>query len=91
MFGNDYMKKHNADLVIDEIKYLSDYTLYIKFSDNISGKINISKVIPFEGIFEKLKEKDYFSSVKLNKELGSISWDNGADIATDFLYEKIEQ
>lgn len=74
---------------IVEVKVLKNYTLYIRFENGIAGEVDISKIIPFEGVFSKLKDLSYFSTVKVNEELGTIVWDNGSDLAPDFLYSLI--
>jgi hypothetical protein len=33
-----------------------------------------------------LKDKKIFASVKLDKALDTITWENGADLAPEFLY-----
>jgi hypothetical protein len=38
-------------------------------------------------IFEPLKNLRYFKTVKINPDLDTIVWDNGADMSPDFLYE----
>ncbi|AFZ45999.1 Protein of unknown function DUF2442 [Cyanobacterium stanieri PCC 7202] len=74
---------------IIQVKPLENYQLYIKFEDNKEGIIDISKIIEFTGIFTPLKELDYFQTVKLNPEWGTIHWDNGADLDPDVLYSII--
>ena len=74
---------------IVEVKIVKDYVLYLRFENDIHGEVDISKIIPFKGIFAKLKNLDYFKTVSLNKELGAIVWDNGADIAASYLYSII--
>ncbi|AFY40926.1 DUF2442 domain-containing protein [Nostoc sp. PCC 7107] len=65
------------------------YQLYIKFEDNKQGIIDISKLISFTGIFAPLKDINYFHQVKINSELGTIYWENGADFDPDVLYAEI--
>ncbi len=74
---------------IIEVKPLQDYQLYLKFEDNQEGLIDISQLIEFKGIFEPLQDLDYFQSVKLNPEWGTIYWENGADLDPDVLYSII--
>ena len=69
---------------ITEVKFIKDHTLFIKFENDIEGEIDISKLIPFEGVFSKLKNTDYFATVQLSTELGTITWDNGADLSPRF-------
>jgi hypothetical protein len=34
-----------------------------------------------------LKDKDYFKTVKVDNDMDTIVWDNGADLSPDFLYK----
>ena len=38
-------------------------------------------------IFEPLKKIEYFKTVKVNPEFETIYWENGADIAPEFLFD----
>lgn len=74
---------------IIEVQTRENYQLYLKFEDGNAGIIDISQVIEFTGIFEALKDLDYFKTVKLNPEWGTIYWENGADLDPDVLYSFI--
>jgi len=80
------MKCHHIDVI--KVKVLEDYKLRLLFDDGKSGNVDISKIIPFKGIFEPLTDKHYFSNVKVNSDIGTICWENGADISPTYLYEK---
>jgi hypothetical protein len=62
---------------------LEDYLLKITFAND---EIRIFDVQPYLciGIFNELKDKSLFNSVK--PFLGSIQWINGADFCPDTLY-----
>ncbi|MGL5033789.1 MAG: DUF2442 domain-containing protein, partial [Microcystaceae cyanobacterium] len=68
------------------VKPLKNYQLYLRFEDNQEGIIDLQKQIQFIGIFEPLKNPEYFAQVKVNSELGTIEWPNGADLDPDVLY-----
>ncbi|MBD2655264.1 DUF2442 domain-containing protein [Synechocystis sp. FACHB-383] len=68
---------------------LKNYKLYLRFEDNQDGIVDIQKQIEFTGVFEPLKDLEYFAQVKVNPELGTIQWPNGADLDPDVLYEII--
>lgn len=74
---------------IVEVSYVSEYKLFIRFEDGKSGIVDIAKITPFDGVFSRLADKRYFSQVTLNKELGTIHWDNGADFAPEVLYQAV--
>ena len=71
---------------IIEANVIENYVLFLRFEDGLEGEIDISSIVPFEGIFDKLKDQDYFKTVKVDHELGTIVWDNGADLSPDYLY-----
>ena len=75
-------------MIIDvvNVKILDGYNLLLQFNDGNSGKVNVENIIKFEGIFAPLQDYDYFVKVHVNPDIGTICWENGADIAPDFLY-----
>jgi len=74
---------------IIEVKPLNNYQLYLKFEDNQEGIINLEEIIKFVGIFQPLKDLDFFKTVKINPDWGTIYWENGADLDPDVLYSLI--
>ena len=68
------------------VQPLNNYQLYLRFEDNLEGIIDLQQQIEFSGVFELLKNPDYFAQVKVNPELGTIQWPNGADLDPDVLY-----
>jgi hypothetical protein len=54
------------------VKPLNNYQLHLRFEDNLEGIIDLQKQIEFSGVFEPLKNPDYFAQVKVNPELGTI-------------------
>ncbi|WP_254568841.1 DUF2442 domain-containing protein [Oscillatoria sp. HE19RPO] len=76
---------------IIQAKPLEGYQLYLKFEDEVHGAINLTEIIEFTGIFAPLRNPDYFATVTVNPDLGTIGWDNGADIDPVVLYAKVCQ
>ena len=74
---------------IIEVKPLNNYQLYLKFEDNQEGIINLEEIIEFVGIFQPLKDLDFFKTVIINPDWGTIYWENGADLDPDVLYSLI--
>jgi hypothetical protein len=68
------------------VQPLDAYRLHLRFEDGIEGVIDVSEIIPFSGIFSPLADLNYFATVQVNSEFGTIVWDNGADLDPDVLY-----
>jgi hypothetical protein len=72
-------------IYITKAKYLYDYTVELKFNDGKKGIVNLENEL-YGTVFEPLKDKKVFATVKLDKDLDTITWENGADLAPEFLY-----
>ena len=66
--------------------HVSEYKLVLTFDD---GSVRLADLEPhLDGeIFEPLKDINYFKTVRVNSDLDTIVWENGADMSPDFLYE----
>lgn len=82
------MRCSNVD--VTKVTVLNDYNLHLEFDDGSQGDVDISKIVPFRGVFEPLKDKSFFSRVSVNSDIGTICWENGADLSPSLLRDKIE-
>lgn len=76
-------------LHITDAKYLQDYQLWLKFNDGAEGAVDLSKEL-WGAVFEPLKDVKLFSQVKVDAELDTVVWPNGADLAPEFLHELLQ-
>jgi hypothetical protein len=67
---------------------LGDYCLHLEFEDGVQGIVDLAN-LRFRGIFEPLRDTDYFALVHVDPELGTVAWPNGADLDPDVLYGRI--
>lgn len=72
-----------------KVKVLKGYKLFLTFDNGKSGEIDLKNILSFSGIFEPLKNRDFFETVKVDANIGTICWDNGADLSPGFLYENL--
>ncbi|NWF55504.1 MAG: DUF2442 domain-containing protein [Syntrophaceae bacterium] len=76
-------------LHVKEAKYLHDYVLWLRFNDGAEGVVDLKDELYGE-VFEPLKDMERFQSFKVDPDLETIVWDNGADLAPEFLYDKMK-
>lgn len=73
-------------LHVKEAKYLHDYVIWVRFNDGTEGEVDLSHELEGE-MFEPLKDIQNFKSFRVDPILETIVWENGADLAPEFLYE----
>ena len=73
---------------IIEARIIKDYTVELVFDDFARGTVDLRRFLG-KGIFRDLLDKKKFREMKVDAELGTICWPNGADIAPDRLYSEI--
>jgi hypothetical protein len=71
------------------VKPIKDYQLHLTFEDGKEGIVDLTEIIEFSGIFEPLQDPVYFATVRVDPDLGTICWENGADLDPVVLYAKI--
>lgn len=76
-------------LHVTDVQYLQNYQLKLSFNDGAAGVVDLSNELWGE-MFEPLQDTALFSRVRLDKELDTIVWDNGADLAPEFLRNLIQ-
>lgn len=68
-------------------KHVRDHIIHLKFEDGTEGDVDLSSELWGE-MFEPFKDPAYFRTFDV-AEYGTIAWPNGADIAPEFLYERV--
>ncbi|MBM3860374.1 MAG: DUF2442 domain-containing protein [Verrucomicrobia bacterium] len=71
---------------ITAVEYISGYRLRLTFEDGSVRVADLSAQLDGE-MFEPLKNLRKFRTARLNPDLDTVVWDNGADMAPEFLYE----
>ena len=73
---------------LTDAKHISGYVLHLKFSDGLEGDIDLREEI-HGPIFEPLRDVETFKRFRLDPELRTLVWPNGADFSPEFLHEKV--
>ena len=62
------------------------YAVHVRFEDSTSAEVDLSYLLDYGGIFEPLRDPEYFRRLTADPEAGTIVWPNEADIAPETLY-----
>ncbi len=76
-------------LRITNMKYVSEYKVWLKFDDGLEGVVDLKDELWGE-VFEPLKDKKTFKTARLDETLNTICWESGADFAPEYLYAKVK-
>lgn len=68
---------------------LEAYKLHLRFEDGAEGVVDLASHLSFRGVFEPLKHLAYFRQVRVDPDLGTVVWPNGADLDPDVLYSQV--
>jgi len=72
---------------VTDVCPLENRKLYLTFADGLQAVVEMDRVITsYTGVFSDLTDDNYFKQVRVDPELGTIVWPNGADICPDVLY-----
>jgi hypothetical protein len=69
-----------------EVRPLGGKRIFLRFEDGVSGEIDLAGLVEFTGVFAPLLDEREFARVRVDPELGTIVWPNGADLAPEMLY-----
>ena len=72
-----------------EAEYLHDFVIWLRFSDGSNGEIDLEEELNGE-VFSSLKDVEEFKRFRVDPELNTVVWDNGADFAPEFLRDRLK-
>jgi hypothetical protein len=50
-----------------------------KFQDGVEGEVDLEPRLSFQGVFAPLRDRGYVARVRVDQDLGTICWPDGAD------------
>ncbi len=75
-------------LHVVEARYDRDYIIQMEFNDGAKGYVDLRDELHGD-MFEPLRDMKTFRAFKVDPELGTIVWENGADLAPEFLHDRL--
>ncbi len=76
-------------IYITKANYISDYKIRLVFSDNKEGVVDLKETLANDhrSIFKSLLDPEKFKQFKVTMD--TVVWDNGLDLAPEFLRDKL--
>jgi hypothetical protein len=76
---------HRIIKIVD-VKVIRPHTLWLRFDDGLERTIDFSAVLAGE-IYESLLDPECFGRVRLDEEVHTVVWPNGADFDPETLHD----
>jgi Protein of unknown function (DUF2442) len=74
-----------------EAKVLAGYEVYLRFADGLAADVDLSYLLDFGGVFEPLREVEFFRELTIDDGGNTVCWPNEADIAPETLYDRVQR
>lgn len=74
-----------------EAKPTEGYVVHVRFEDSTSADVDLSYLLDYGGVFEPLRDPEYFRKLRVDPHAGTIIWPNEADIAPETLYAQAQR
>lgn len=75
-------------LHVVDAKYCSGFRIWLRFSNGTEGEVDLESQL-FGPMFEPLRDLVQFRTMRCDPDANTIVWDNGADLAPEFLHELV--
>ncbi len=73
---------------LTDARHIENYRLWLKFEDGVEGEIDLEGELWGE-MFEPIRDAKIFKSFRVDRELNTITWPNGADFSPEYLYQEV--
>ena len=67
---------------------MRDHVIWVRFSDGASGEVDLADALTGP-VFEPLRDARAFRRFHVDPEMKTIVWENGADLAPEFLRDRL--
>ena len=75
---------------VQSVKPIHDFVVFVEFTDGTKREIDLEPYLRGK-IFENIRHKpEIFLAMKIDERMGTIVWENGADIDPDVLYHGLK-
>jgi Protein of unknown function (DUF2442) len=76
-------------LNVTRVEHRGGYRLWLQFNDGAEGEVDLRDELDGP-VFAPLRDPTEFARVRVDPEIRTITWPNGADFAPEFLRERLK-
>ena len=73
-------------LRVTDANLVRDFVVWVRFNDGSEGDVDLSGELDGP-VFEPLKDPEVFAQFRLDLEVHTLVWPNGADLAPELLHD----
>ena len=74
---------------VTKARVVENHRLYVRFADGVEGEVDLDGFVRWEGVFAPLRDPARFAEIRVDADLGTVVWPNGADLDPDVLYAAV--
>ncbi len=71
-------------LNVRKVEHRGGHRLWVQLSDGTEGEVDLQAYLD-GAVFEPLRDVSLFAQVRIDPEIRTVAWPNGADLAPEFL------
>lgn len=71
---------------VTDVKLIHDFVVWVRFNDGVEGEVDLTDELDGP-VFEPLKDPGFFAQLRVDPDVHTLVWPNGADFAPEFLHE----
>ena len=75
-------------LEVTNARHQEGFKIWVEFNDGTSGTVDLSDAL-WGPVFEPLRDVERLKRFSVSDVLHTVVWDNGADLAPEYLYDRL--
>ena len=83
-----HLRIFTRSIHVTDARYVQGYTIWLRFNNGAEGEVDLRGELEGE-VFGPLADVELFQRFHVDPELNTIVWENGADLAPEYLYENM--
>jgi len=73
---------------VRNVNPLPDYRIEVTFNDGAYGVVDIKAALGFKGMFERLRDPEFFNRVRIGRSSKTVEWSSQLDLDPVLLYSR---